>query len=158
VATTNDLRVIRASAHDTEVIAPLFDAYRQFYDQLPDLEGARSFIRQRLERDESVVFLAVREAGSEAATLGFVQLYPAFSSVSICRVWILNDLYVVPDARGCGVGRALMAAAHAHAKQTGARRVLLSTAQRNARARALYDALGYVRDDQFVSYSLDIRD
>jgi ribosomal protein S18 acetylase RimI-like enzyme len=154
MTTTPDVRVRRASAADAERVAPLFDAYRQFYRQHPDPARALAFISERLERDESVVFVAERTPEAGGAALGFVQLYPSFSSVSACRIWVLNDLFVSPEARGLGVARALMAAARAHAERTGARQVVLSTGRTNAPARALYEGLGYVRDTEFDTYTL----
>ena len=88
---------------DLRAVAALFDGYRQFYEQPADYPLAEAFIRDRLANDESVVFLALdRES---RAGLGFVQLYPSFSSAAARRIWILNDLYVAPTARRRGVGR-----------------------------------------------------
>lgn len=92
---TQDLQLIRVMSERAGLIAPLFDAYRQFYGQTPDLEGARQFLFERLQGGESVIF-AVME-GENA--LGFTQLYPSFSSVSMKPIWILNDLFVVEKAR-----------------------------------------------------------
>lgn len=74
-----NVRVTRAGVGHATAVAPLFDSYRQFYGQRPDLPGATAFMTERLSRGESVVFLAL---DSEAA-LGFVQMYPSFSSVRI---------------------------------------------------------------------------
>ena len=88
---------------------------------------------------------------------GFTQLYPSFSSVSVGRIWILNDLFVTPESRRSGVARMLIQAAHEHARETGALRVALSTAHSNQSAQALYESIGYVRDTEFRSYSFPIR-
>ena len=143
-------RVRRATTADAEAIALLFDAYRQFYRQAPDLPLAMAFIRERLSLDESVIFLA--EDG-HAPPLGFTQLYPSFTSIGAARLWIVNDLFVVPAARGRGVGQALLNAAKAHAVETRAKRLLLSTAHDNP-AQKLYESAGYVRDREFHHYSL----
>lgn len=88
------ISVREANRSDIERLTPLFDAYRQFYDRPSDLALCRDFLRRRLERGESVVFLAEEDG----AILGFVQLYPLFSSTSARpgRLWLLNDLFVVP--------------------------------------------------------------
>ena len=91
--------VRRATVADLDRIAPLFDAYRQFYGQAHDLDLAREFLRGRLEQDQSVIFLALRPDGS---AVGFTQLYPSFSSASAKRIFILNDLFVDPTARRSG--------------------------------------------------------
>ena len=141
-----------------DLVAPLFDLYRQFYDEPPDPSLAATFIRDRLKANESVIFLA--EAGEDGVreAVGFVQLYPSFSSVKACGIWVLNDLFVAPSARGLGVGRALMEAARQHAVRTGAKRLTLETTAENLVASSLYEELGYVRqgdDARFYTLELD---
>src|SRR5512133_197515 len=97
------ITVRRAVAADADTLAPLFDAYRTFYGKPADLDGARRFLAERLSRGESVVFLAFD--GAEA--VGFTQLYPSFSSASMARIFVLNDLFVAPAGRRRGVGAAL---------------------------------------------------
>jgi ribosomal protein S18 acetylase RimI-like enzyme len=142
---------------DVDLIAPLFDSYRQFYDEPADPELAGAFIRDRLLAKESVIFLAETGDGGTREALGFVQLYPSFSSVAACRIWVLNDLFVAPEARGRGVGRALMGAAREHAIQTGAKRLTLETTAENRTAWSLYEDLGYVRQKDSVRfYTLEL--
>jgi len=145
------------SEQDVEHIAPLFDLYRQFYDEPSDPALAASFIRDRLQANESVIFLA--EAGEDGSreAVGFVQLYPSFSSVKACGIWVLNDLFVAPSARGRGVGRALLEAARQHAVRTGAKRLTLETTAENRAASSLYEELGYVlSSDSARFYTLEL--
>ena len=154
-----DFIVRRADAgeRDVSLVAPLFDSYRQFYDEPPDAELAAAFIRDRLRANESVIFLAESSGEGSVEALGFVQLYPSFSSVSVFRIWVLNDLFVTPAARGRGVGRALMEAARQHAIQTGAKRLTLETTAENRTAWSLYEDLGYVRHaDSTRFYTLEL--
>ena len=146
------VQIVRAGPADAERIAPLFDAYRQFYKQKPDLPGARVFVGERLRRDESVIFLAL--AGEEA--IGFVQLYPCFSSTSMKRMWILNDLYVVPEARRHGAARALMERARQWAVETRADGLWLETAVDNHPGQRLYESLGWKRDNDFYRYLMPL--
>jgi GNAT superfamily N-acetyltransferase len=132
-----------ATPDDLETLVPLFDAYRVFYRQAPDTALARAFLRERMALRESVILLA-RDAAGEG--LGFIQLYPAFSSVAARRLWILNDLFVVEAARGRGIARALLERAERHAADTGAVRLTLSTAESNQPAQALYESRGWQRD------------
>jgi GNAT superfamily N-acetyltransferase len=141
----------RAGAEDLHIAAPLFDAYREFYGQRSDVAAAHAFLAERLRRDESVVFLAV-EPGGQA--LGFMQLYPSFSSVSLRRLWILNDLFVHPDGRRGGVGRRLLERAREWAVETDAKGLILSTAVGNRAAQSLYESCGWKRDDEFRHYQL----
>jgi GNAT superfamily N-acetyltransferase len=145
------MTVRKAGVKDAGRIAPLFDGYRQFYGQAPDLVLSEAFIRERLERNESVVFLAEEHGNA----LGFTQLYPAFSSIGARRIWILNDLFVTGAARGRGAGKALLDAARAHAVATGAIRLELATAHDNP-AQKLYEAMGYRRDTGSLHYILDL--
>src|SRR5215467_4994325 len=97
-----EIEIVQATPADVEAAAPLFDAYRQFYGKTPNEEAARRFLFARLSKGESVVYYA----RSNQAAVAFLQLYPAFSSVNLSRQWILNDLYVLPEARKHGYGRA----------------------------------------------------
>lgn len=137
-----ELTVREAGPDDLEALVPLFDGYRLFYRQNSDLEGARSFLGARLERGESRIFLAELEGRA----VGFVQLFPSFSSVSMRRLWVLNDLFVAPDARKVGVARALMDRARALAIETGAKGLILETEPHNAPAKKLYEDLGWTLD------------
>jgi ribosomal protein S18 acetylase RimI-like enzyme len=139
-----------ATLEDLDAVAALFDAYRQFYQQSADLPRARQFIRERLERQESLLLVAETAPGR---VIGFCQLYPLFCSVRAVPMYVLYDLFVTPDARGTGAGRALMLAAEAHAAHSGAARLELSTARTNSVAQSLYESLGWVRDDAFFVYS-----
>ena len=139
----------QASAHDADAIAPLFDAYRQFYQQAPALDAARAFIRARLEQRESVIFVAEEQG----AMLGFCQLYPSFCSVEAAPIFTLYDLFVTPAARQSGAGRQLMLAAESYARGTGAVRLDLTTAKDNLRAQSVYEALDWVRDEVFHTYN-----
>ena len=147
----DDTTISRAGPADLDALATLFDAYRTFYGQTPDLPLARQWLRERLRFGESVVLVAKR--GGTA--VGFVQLYPMFSSVRTARTWILNDLYVDAGARRRGVARALLDASAAFARSDGAAGISLETTQDDAAARALYRAAGW-NEDATQWYSLPL--
>lgn len=144
------VRTRLATMDDLDGIAPLFDAYRQFYRQPPDLALARGYIRDRMQRQESVIFVA---EGADGRLVGFTQLYPTFCSVRAAATFVLYDLFVAAEARGTGAGRALMDAAEAHAAATGAARLELSTAKTNTVAQSLYESQGWARDEAFYVYN-----
>ena len=137
----------RATLRDLAELAPLFTAYRQFYGR-PDDPRARSFLAERLERSESIVFVA-RRAGK---ALGFTQLYPTFASVALTRMFVLYDLFVAPAGRRSGAGAALLRAAVEHAAHAGAGFLMLQTATTNLAAQRLYEREGWVRDRDFYVY------
>jgi ribosomal protein S18 acetylase RimI-like enzyme len=141
------------TAADADRVAPLFDAYRRFYGLPSDVPLCRRYLAERLSRDESVVLLATEADGT---ALGFVQMYPGFSSLSAARTFVLYDLYVDPAARQRGVGRRLMEAAAEEARRRGAVSLVLSTAKTNHPAQRLYESLGWVRDEDFYEYSLQL--
>jgi len=142
-----------ATVEDADRVAPLFDAYRQFYGLAPDLALASRFLADRLARGESVVLLA---AAADGTPMGFVQMYPGFSSLRAARTYVLYDLFVQPRARRHGVGRLLMEAASDEARRAGAVALVLSTAKTNVGAQRLYESLGWVRDEDFYEYGLDL--
>lgn len=144
------LVIARATLADLDDLAALFDGYRQFYGQPADPARAAAFLRARMQADESAIFLA-RDGGS---AVGFTQLYPVWSSVRTGRAWLLNDLFVVPQARGKGVARALLDAAREHGRATGARYLQLETARDNLAAQRLYEAHGWQRDEAMYTYHL----
>lgn len=130
------------------MIVPLFDGYRQFYGQPSERDRVRGFLSERLTQGDSVLLIA--EADGRA--VGFTQLYPSFSSVSMARIFILNDLFVRPEARRSGVARLLLEAAAGRAREAGAIRLTLSTAHTNTAAQALYTSAGWERDAVFSVY------
>lgn len=150
---TMSATVRQATIHDLEKIAPLFDAYRQFYRQRSDIDLAYGFLRERFAHHESVIFLALAEEGDG---MGFVQLYPLFSSVRATRKYLLNDLFVAAAARRRGVAVQLLTAAADFARANGAASLSLSTAIDNLPAQKLYASLGWKRDDDFYEYNLQL--
>lgn len=146
------ITVSLAIARDLQALANLFDQYRMFYGQSSDVEGAVEFLSDRLEQQDSVIFVAA----IEGRIVGFAQLYPSFSSVAMQPIWILNDLYVTPDHRRLGVAKALMATAKAHGQESKAIRIMISTQVSNLAAKSLYQSQGYFRDSEFDTYILPL--
>ncbi len=147
------LSVRRATTADVAAVARLFNGYRQFYQQGSDLALCERFIGERLAQDQSVIFLA-EDAGGEP--IGFTQLYPTFCSVAAAPIYVLYDLFVAPESRKSGAGRALMMRARQHAEETGAVRLDLSTAKDNFAGQHLYESLGYERDSVYYVYNLSL--
>lgn len=146
----NPFRVYQASIGDLAGLAELFDRYRVYYRQASDIEGARKFLFDRFEHQESVILYVQDEAAGRMA--GFTQLYPLFSSVSMQRLLLLNDLYVADDYRRQGLGQMLLDAAKNYAVQIRAKGIELSTSVTNVPAQSLYERNGYVRDSEYNHY------
>jgi len=147
-----EVTVRRGTADDLDAVGPLFDAYRQFYEQPSEPAASQRFVSERLARNESVVFVAERRGG----VVGFIQLYPLFSSVSLGPVYLLNDLFVDPAHRRHGVGTLLLEAARKFGTEAGAHYLELSTAVDNP-AQRVYEASGWVLDREFLYYELPLR-
>lgn len=147
------MSVSLATTADLDELVPLFSGYLDFYEvPAPDAD-IRAFLKSRIERGESKVFLA---RSIDGLAVGFVQLYPLFASLALRPSWLVSDLYVMPAARRDGYGEALMNAARAHAEATGACGLMLETAKTNHAGQSLYERLGYKRDEKFYTYWLDL--
>ncbi|KQU24250.1 acetyltransferase [Bacillus sp. Leaf13] len=138
----------KATLNELDSLTELFDLYRVFYEQTSNLEGAREFLKERLTNEESVIFMAFDGDNP----IGFVQLYPSFSSVSMMRSWVLNDLFVKGNARKKGFGEKLLKASIAFAKETGAKGVSLETDKDNGNAQKLYEKIGFIRESNYFYY------
>lgn len=147
-----ELKLLQATKDDLTGVSLLFNQYRMFYNQLDDMNGAKSYIRERLQQGDSIIFV-MKEGDTY---LGFTQLYPTFSSISMKKAWILNDLYVHEEARGKGVAESLLNRAKAFALETEAVSIALSTAPDNLPAQQLYEKIGYERDEKFYHYELNL--
>lgn len=147
------MEIVKANREHIDEVSRLFDLYRQFYECTPDLELATRFITERIEREESDIFVALN--GDKAS--GFVQLYPSFCSVDAVKIYILYDLYVDANKRKLGLGEKLMNVATEWARSNGAARLDLLTAHDNLIGQHLYEKLGYKRDlEDFYAYSLKV--
>jgi GNAT superfamily N-acetyltransferase len=151
-AMNSQVSIKQATLEDLQDAAALFDEYRIFYGQSSDLEGAVKFLFDRLENQQSVIFLARDTQTGEPA--GLAQLYPSFSSVSMKRIWNLNDLYVREAYRNHKVGVALLAKAKDFAVLTGSKGLEIATQVTNLRAQKVYQEFGYVLDEEFYHYYL----
>jgi ribosomal protein S18 acetylase RimI-like enzyme len=146
------VQVLRAGLAQLEEATRLFLGYLAFYEKDVPAADAGAFIEARLRKGDSVIFLA----SVDGQARGFMQLYPAFASLSLAPNWILNDLYVEPSGRGHGIGSALMQAARDLGLANGAAEIFLQTARSNETAQSLYRGLGYQRDDEFLVYTLSL--
>ncbi|WP_421548966.1 GNAT family N-acetyltransferase [Pseudomonas sp. QD4] len=150
------MRITQATLEHLDLLTPLFVKYREFYGALPYPDSSRAFLEKRLCRKESVIYLALSDDDNKL--LGFCQLYPSFSSLSLKRVWILNDIYVAEDARRQLVADNLIRTAKKMAKETHAVRMRVSTSSDNEVAQKTYESIGFREDTEFKNYVLPISD
>lgn len=139
----------KATIEDIDAVAVLFDQYRIFYKQSSDITAAKKFLTERMQQNESVIFVVLLDN----KIVGFTQLYPVFSSVGMKRCWVLNDLFVSEEARGSGAADALLNAAQQMGLETDSRWLVLQTAVSNCRAQKVYERNGWKKDEDFFSYN-----
>lgn len=145
------LQIKQASIDDINIVAPLFNAYRIFYNQASDMAGATNFLYERIVKNQSTLFIAF--INGEA--VGFTQLYPIFSSISLRPALLLNDLYIAETARKMGIATALLNKAKEFGKQNNAGWLLLEAAFDNYNAQSLYEKNGWIKQtDFFFQFSL----
>lgn len=149
-----DIEISRATIKDVEQLATLFNEYRIFYKQLSDVIRAQQFLADRIQLEQSIIFKAIKPESSKM--IAFTQLYPIFSSVSMKKAFILNDLYVIESDRGQGVAELLLDRAKTYALENGAKGLELSTACDNAIAQRLYERNGYEKDETYFHYYLTL--
>jgi ribosomal protein S18 acetylase RimI-like enzyme len=134
-------------------LANLFNQYRIFYGEETNLQVLTDFLKSRFTNKDSVILIALETT----QIVGFIQLYPSFSSVQMRKIWILNDLFVSTGFRRKNVTRNLMEAAKKYAKEIGALRIDLATQISNIFAQNLYESMGYIKNESFFHYSLPIK-
>jgi len=139
----------QADMEDLDAVTQLFSAYREFYGQPVNIPECHHFLFERLLNHESVIYLAFDWEDA----VGFMQLYPTFSSIRLKAQWILNDLYVVPEKRKQGIATALINQAKQLVQDRKDDGLALSTAKTNTTAQKLYESLGFKADNTFLVYN-----
>lgn len=142
------MELFEATQFDLSELSLLFDQYRQFYKQESDIPSCRKFLSDRLEKKDAVIYIVK----NDDSMIGFIQLYPLFSSVQLKRMWLLNDLFVIESARKTGVARLLMARCRQLAEETNASGILLETGKNNEEGNKLYLSEGYELADTNFYY------
>jgi GNAT superfamily N-acetyltransferase len=143
------MKIIQATLEHLDELAPLFEAYRIFYNKPPNELKTRQFLTERILKQESIVYLIYTEGGVPA---GFTQLYPTFSSIRLGRLWLLNDLFIMPEARSQGFSIALIEHVKDMARKTGAVGVVLQTDITNEVGNKLYPRTGFELDSASCNY------
>jgi GNAT superfamily N-acetyltransferase len=143
----------KATLQDLETLAVLFDQYRVFYKKESDLNAAKDFLQARMQGKESTIFVALQDS----TIVGFVQLYPRFSSTQMKRLWLLNDLFVLEIQRGKGFSVLLLETCKQLCIETGACGLILETAKDNDIGNKLYPKTGFVLDTIHNFYSWDVK-
>jgi len=137
------MNIIRANPNHLNDLTPLFDHYRQFYEQDTNERACKEFLKERLDKDETIVFMAY----DNEQAIGFVHIFPIWSSVSLMDDYILNDLFVHSTFRNQGVGAALLNAAKKEIIARGGKGLHLETAIDNP-AQNLYEKEGWKQQNQ----------
>ena len=148
-----EFEIIKANVNHIKQVGELFDLYRQFYKYVSNINESTDYISERMKNNESIIFIATNK---QKEVMGFVQLYETFGSLHLGKIIILYDLFVKNEFRKYGVGIKLMKKSEEYAKSIGAKGIELSTAKDNLTAQSLYEKIGYIRDNEFYSYSFEL--
>jgi len=133
--------IIKAEIQHLKDLVPLFDGYRIFYKQTSNPEAAKVFLKKRLEKQDTIIYIAY----AEDKAVGFMQLFNSFTSISMKQLFILNDLFVAKNYRKKGIGLALLNQAKKQAVKQDHKFVVLQTETDNP-AQHLYESLGWKKD------------
>jgi len=148
------IEINKADIHNLDELSLIFDEYRIFYEKKSDLKGAKEFLLDRFLNFQSIIFVAMDKEND--TIVGFTQLYPTFSSLSMGRAIILNDLYVKKEYRRLGIAKSLLKHVKDFATHSNLKYVELSTSITNKNAQSLYETFGFERETEFYHYSLYI--
>ena len=148
-----EFEIIKANVNHIKQVGELFDLYRQFYKYVSNINESTDYISKRMKNNESIIFIATNK---QKEAMGFVQLYETFGSLHLGKIIILYDLFVKKEFRKYGIGIKLMKKSEEYAKSIGAKGIELSTSKDNLTAQSLYEKIGYIRDNEFYSYSFDL--
>jgi GNAT superfamily N-acetyltransferase len=145
--------ITRVGEGDLDDLLPLMRGYSDFYEVDPPDEALLAMSRTLIAdpEHEGVQFIARDEDGT---ALGFATVFWLWSTSRAARIGLMNDLFTAPEARGRGVGAALIAACLDAVRERGAVTLQWQTALDNHTAQALYDRVGGVRE-QWLDYYLD---
>ena len=148
-----EFEIIKANVNHIKQVGELFDLYRQFYKYVSNINESTDYISERIKNNESIIFIATNK---QKEAMGFVQLYETFGSLHLGKIIILYDLFVKKEFRKYGIGIKLMKKSEEYSKSIGAKGIELSTAKDNLTAQSLYEKIGYIRDNEFYSYSFEL--
>lgn len=143
-----DLIIRQANIQDLPYIVPIFDSYREYFKQQRNPAEVEAFLFDKFEHMESVIFIA--EQDSEV--IGFAQLYPIFSSLTLQRVWLLNDFFISEGFRHSGFGKQLFAKVKEFSLLTKAKGIELSVEHINEKAWGFWESQGFKLDEEFRYY------
>ena len=148
------MRIEPVREADVGDLLPMLADYCAFYEVDPGRDRLEALVRALLKRPDEGRQLIARDDRQEAT--GFATVYWTWSTLVGDRIGVLHDLYVRPEHRRNGVGRALIDACLEQAGARGVARLGWDTAPGNSAAQRLYDSLPDVHRSEWVAYSLGV--
>ena len=142
------MNIREAKKSDLDQLSILFDSYRVFYGKESNIDISKNFLESRLSNKDSEVFICE----FDNILIGFVQLYPLFSSTRVSKYWLLNDLFVDSKYRGKGYSKLLIDKAKELVKDSNACGMMLETEKSNKIGNNLYPKTGFEKNDSSNFY------
>jgi GNAT superfamily N-acetyltransferase len=150
----DDVAIAEVGEQDLSDLLPLMAAYSEFYGAAPGADSLLALSRTLLEDPEGQGLQLIARRRERGPALGFATLYWTWSTLRAARIAIMNDLFVAPEARGTGLGAALIDACRERARERGMSRLEWRTAPGNVQARRLYERVGAQRSE-WIDYGLE---
>jgi ribosomal protein S18 acetylase RimI-like enzyme len=144
----------KATSNDVDHLSELFNAYRMFYQKASAIQSAKTFLEDRISNKDSEIFVAQNTTNK---LVGFVQLYPVFSSARMKKFWLLNDLFVHPEFRGNGISIGLIQKAKDLVLESKACGMYLETEKSNLIGNALYPKTGFELNTSVNFYEWNVQ-
>jgi GNAT superfamily N-acetyltransferase len=147
--------ITTVTGDDLPELLLLMRAYCDFYEVDPSDDALLAMSRTLID-DPELEGIQLIARDEEGRAVGFATIFWTWSTLSASRLGVMNDLFVVADARGSGHADALIAECAKRSRQRGATSLDWQTARDNMRAQAVYDRVGATRDDRWLDYSLGV--
>ena len=137
---------------DLDELLPLMRGYCDFYEVSPSDEDLLALARTLISDPDCHGFQLLARS-NEGDAVAFATVFWSWSTLSAAPIAVMNDLFVLSEARGTGVAEALIEDCRRRAREHGAVSVGWQTAKDNARAQSVYERVGAVRKE-WLDYSL----
>lgn len=148
------MQIEQLSEKYIDQLIDVVEEYRKFCGFSASYEQTKKFFQYLFTNEKSVTFIAISDNDE---VMGFVNLYPSYSTLALSKIWILNDLAVSSRFRRMGLAQKLIKRVITFAEETGAVRVELKTQITNRGAQKFYSEIGFKVDKDNIYYQVPVQ-